>query len=502
MTLKPTFKHSRLVILWGAVLLFSLSSVGGWFWLYNRMQRQAFEQKLHETQIVNDAFTEHTEQVFKNVDLALAAVREAYLHTSSIPDTERFIARLPINNNLIDTVYLINASGYVSISQNPSYKGIDVRDRDFFLFHLESSTDELHIGSVEHGRLTGQHIFFVTRRIGNANGSFAGVVLVALNPGAFSEYYRRLNKDTEGLTSLIGIEDRKIRVRVPEPADDAWQKPVRGSARDFMANSLNGHYRSKSSVDGIDREFVYRRVGDLPLIMVTAFSDRDVAQAVTRQIQPITIAGVAAVIFAVGLAGILTIVFRQREEMSRMATIDGLTGLLSRHHFMVLAERELGRARRYATELSVLMIDVDHFKSVNDTHGHQIGDKVLERLGEIFRSALREIDCVGRIGGEEFAVILPQTPILKAFEVAERTRRIVEHGEIPMPHGLPLKVSISIGVCSLHDPETNLDTLLGRADQALYHAKHTGRNQVCVYEIAQNSDADAICFPEALQRRN
>lgn len=94
MTLKPAFKHSRLVILWSAVLLFSLASVAGWFWLYNRMQEQAFEQKLHETQIINDAFTEHTEQVFKNVDLALSAVREAYLHTSSIPDTERFIARI------------------------------------------------------------------------------------------------------------------------------------------------------------------------------------------------------------------------------------------------------------------------------------------------------------------------------------------------------------------------------------------------------------------------
>ena len=203
---------------------------------------------------------------------------------------------------------------------------------------------------------------------------------------------------------------------------------------------------------------------------------------------PITIAAIAAVVFSAMLAAILTVVFRQREDMQKLATVDVLTGLLSRRHFMVLAEQELGRAIRYKGDLSVLMVDIDHFKTINDTHGHQVGDRVLRRIGEVFRSVLREIDFVGRLGGEEFAVVLPETAILQAFEVAERLRRTIETTEISLEHGLPQTVSVSIGVSSLHDPETNIDTLLGRADRALYEAKSQGRNQVCFYEISQKRD--------------
>ena len=169
--------------------------------------------------------------------------------------------------------------------------------------------------------------------------------------------------------------------------------------------------------------------------------------------------------------------------MKRLVTVDVLTSLLSRRHFMRMAERELNRSARYKAEMSVLMIDIDNFKAVNDTYGHEAGDRVLKRLGEILRSTLRDVDFAGRLGGEEFAVVLPQTSVLMAFEVAERICRTVEHAEIALARGLPLHISISIGVSSLHGPEMNLDTLLARADRALYEAKHEGRNQVSVFEI-------------------
>lgn len=481
-------KPFRLIILWGAVLLFGLGSVFGWFWLHDRMHENAFAQKLRETQILNDAFAEHTEQVFKNIDLALSAVREVYLRTQSIAETDRFMDSLLLNKSLIENIYLIDPQGRIAIAHNQAFQGIDVRDRDYFTFHQQSSRDDLHIGSVEAGRTTGEYLFRVTRRISNADGSFAGVVLVALRPRAFSDYYRRLNVEAEGLTSLVGLDDNKIRARTPEPGNDAWQMPLQGLTREVVEKQPSGHTRAKSRLDGIEREFVYRRVGGLPLAIVSAFSDRDVDQAVIGQIRPITIAACVAVLFSVVLASILTIVFRQRDEMKRLVTVDVLTGLLSRRHFMVLAERELRRALRYKEELSVLMIDIDNFKSINDTYGHQAGDRVLQRLGEMLRSVLRDADFVGRMGGEEFAVILPQTPVLQSFEVAERIRRIVENTRIALTHGLPLNISISIGVCSLHDPETNIDTLLARADQALYDAKRQGRNQVSVYEISSSDD--------------
>ena len=166
-------------------------------------------------------------------------------------------------------------------------------------------------------------------------------------------------------------------------------------------------------------------------------------------------------------------------ELEKLVQIDALTGVFTRRHFMALAERELARASRYGEKISVMMVDLDRFKSINDTYGHQVGDRVLREIGLLFWAVLREADIVGRVGGEEFAVVLPQTEAARACEVAERLRKAVEHTAIPLEHGLPLRVTVSIGVAPLAGERSNFDTLLAQADKALYQAKHQGRNQVC-----------------------
>lgn len=152
---------------------------------------------------------------------------------------------------------------------------------------------------------------------------------------------------------------------------------------------------------------------------------------------------------------------------------------------MALAEIELSRTLRYGGELSVLMIDIDHFKNVNDTHGHPTGDRVLQTLGRMFSDSFRTIDIVGRLGGEEFAAVLPQTGCAQAVEVAERLRQTIQATALPLAEGLPLHFTVSIGVATLRDTTTNLDTLLGYSDVALYDAKHGGRNRVCVQDGKQ-----------------
>lgn len=169
------------------------------------------------------------------------------------------------------------------------------------------------------------------------------------------------------------------------------------------------------------------------------------------------------------------------QKLELLARTDSLTGLANRRHFMEMAEQELSRTLRYGGELSALMLDIDHFKSVNDTYGHHTGDMVIQKLGDICRATLRDVDCVGRIGGEEFAVMLPQTGVAQAAEAAERLRVAVTAARVPLEKGLPLRFSVSIGVATLREP-CNLDTLLGSSDTALYTAKNSGRNRVCIYE--------------------
>jgi len=172
---------------------------------------------------------------------------------------------------------------------------------------------------------------------------------------------------------------------------------------------------------------------------------------------------------------------KAERELDKLAQIDELTGLANRRHFMLLAEQELSRMVRYGGVLSVLMMDIDHFKQVNDTYGHHTGDLVLRELGRLCRETLRDVDSVGRIGGEEFAVMLPQTNGTRALEVAERLRQVIERAEVPLERGLPLHFTLSIGVTTMSDVNANIDSLLDQADKALYRAKRGGRNRVCVH---------------------
>lgn len=164
-------------------------------------------------------------------------------------------------------------------------------------------------------------------------------------------------------------------------------------------------------------------------------------------------------------------------ELFRQASTDALTGTSNRGYFIAQAEQELRRTRRFARDLSVMMIDLDHFKAINDQFGHAAGDSVLQGVVKAALESLRQSDQLGRLGGEEFAVILPETNLQAATEVANRLRQHV--AERPFIAGkAAINCAVSIGVAQLENRDGSIDDLLSRADHALYRAKESGRNRV------------------------
>lgn len=163
----------------------------------------------------------------------------------------------------------------------------------------------------------------------------------------------------------------------------------------------------------------------------------------------------------------------------RLATTDALTGTLGRRAVLEHSERMLAQARRQQTPLTVLMVDADHFKRVNDTHGHEAGDAVLVEMVRRTRDALREQDLLGRIGGEEFLAVLPDTSERQALQIAERLLRVVR--ESPFVHGeLRLSMTISVGIAQSNGHDDEFDPLLKRADDAMYAAKREGRDRAVI----------------------
>jgi len=199
------------------------------------------------------------------------------------------------------------------------------------------------------------------------------------------------------------------------------------------------------------------------------------------------------IIVIVGIAYLLTRVARSEQLLFRIATTDALTGIFNRRHFTTLLTREQQRAERYKTSFSVLMLDIDHFKRINDTYGHPVGDEAIKAMAGAAGKCLRPTDMIGRFGGEEFVVMLPHTDEPGAVLAAERIREAV--AKVVVPAGKEdVRFTVSIGAAS-YAPRVSVDQLLECADKALYAAKTGGRNQVCVGRLGGSGGTAAALAP-------
>lgn len=193
--------------------------------------------------------------------------------------------------------------------------------------------------------------------------------------------------------------------------------------------------------------------------------------------QGLILGGAHIITMLMSLGFALMIVDQLAAELARQATLDELTGIGNRRIFYSRGEAELARCRRRNTPLSVLMIDLDRFKTINDTLGHAAGDATLRRFAALVEPHLRDYDFFARLGGEEFAALLPDTAEETALGIATRLRELAEDAHLPEP-GFPVPTTASIGVAQLHPGEDGIDALMQRADRALYAAKSSGRNRV------------------------
>jgi diguanylate cyclase (GGDEF)-like protein len=178
---------------------------------------------------------------------------------------------------------------------------------------------------------------------------------------------------------------------------------------------------------------------------------------------------------------------RQADTFEQLACVDGLTGVNNRRHFLVLADIEWSRFRRYGRPLALLMLDIDRFKSVNDQYGHDVGDAVIKSVAQVLQQHKRTSDVVGRLGGEEFALLLPEATPENAVTAAERFRQLVADCTVSVGE-LSLSVTVSIGVAAGCQATTSIEELLKDADLALYEAKRSGRNRVCCFAPGKRAE--------------
>ena len=327
----------------------------------------------------------------------------------------------------------------------------------------------------------------LSRRIADAEGRFLGVVAGSIRFSYFHELFDRLNLDADDTITVLR-RDRTIIMRKPFDLDVIGKNL--STVRTWNPNNLKatGSFAGQGPVDAVPRLFV-RRASTGPFYVVVGKPLDAIFRLWQREVTRIGAIMVALVLFVFGTTLFLAREIGRRaqaeDKLEEMATTDALTGLKNRRKFDTEMDAEWRRAARNKTPVALLMIDADHFKTYNDTHGHQAGDQVLVGIAICISDSVRRAgDCTARFGGEEFAVLLPGISAVDALGVAENIRRKVElWSEDPT-----VTTTVSIGVASM-TPVAGLDWshLIEAADKALYAAKANGRNQSVVASIPQLS---------------
>jgi diguanylate cyclase (GGDEF)-like protein len=332
----------------------------------------------------------------------------------------------------------------------------------------------------------GAYSIVLSRRIADTDGRFLGVVAGSIRFSYFHELFERLNLDPDDTITVLR-RDRTIIMRKPFDLDVIGKNVA--NLRSWNPDNLKatGSYAGQGPVDATPRLFV-RRSSTGPLYVVVGKPLDAIFRLWQREVTRIGAVMLGLILFVVGTTLFLAREIGRRaqaeDKLEEMATTDALTGLKNRRKFDTETDAEWRRAARNRTPVALLMIDADHFKTYNDTYGHQAGDQVLVGIAICISDSVRRAgDCTARFGGEEFAVLLPGISAIDALAVAENIRRKVEQWSED-----PAVTTVSVGVASMI-PVAGLDWshLIEAADKALYAAKANGRNQSVVASIPQLS---------------
>ena len=441
------------------------------------------------------AFEAHVLSTIRLMDIVLLDMREDVLEHM---DFGRHVdEELKAYGGFIAQLAVIDRDGRLVFSNlGPSGKHVDLSDREHFRVHRDNpQEDRLFISKPVLGRVSKQWTIQFTRPI-HQNGEFAGVLVLSVPTSFFADYYQQIDVGPNGSIVLLGT-DRSVRAiasgtqipgrygRFKVPEDKPYFDPEAPQ---------RGFYEGVSVIDGEYRLGAYRRLIDQGVVVVVLLSPTDFMAAFQERKTLLTVsAGVISLALSVVALLIFLLSSRYFQSIARLrlahgqlaqlANTDVLTGVSSRRAFLAGLEAELARARRHNESLSLLMLDIDHFKRVNDVHGHPIGDAVLKQFSETCAGMLRAHDLLGRLGGEEFAILLPEASEDEALVVAERVRRHVAGLRLPVRSAAgaseaEIRFTASLGVAECRRDDARIEQPLARADQALYRAKEAGRNRV------------------------
>ena len=468
-----------------AGLLFCLWGFVAFWILWERHSLLDSSRKVLEQQTIS--VHEQAHNLFRRAETSLI-VAQHWISThpgqdpARSPDFIALVDKLRLSSDdLIDLRMVTHDGSLRYIPDVGQTQQINVADRDYFQAQNDPKTRGLYVARPVRSRVTGKLGIPISLPVEGAGGNVA-VIFAAIELERIADSFENERVKPRGTIAMIR-NDGVVLFRSPLvesvigrsiATTDSWIRQM------APVNPPGVFLLEQNPIDGLSRLVSHTPVLDFPMIVAVSAATDDILQSWRRHTLALII--VALLISSIGLLLGVTLLRSMRSEaaarreLERLMLTDPLTEVGNRRLLMQRLEEEIQRALRHQRCLTLVFLDLDHFKDINDQRGHDMGDTVLVQVAAALRSRLRQSDLVARFGGEEFVLVLAETALADALLLVEQMRATLHALDIP---GLGWHITASAGLAQWQDGESGA-SLLRRADQALYRAKQTGRDRACV----------------------
>ncbi|MCL2177916.1 MAG: sensor domain-containing diguanylate cyclase [Proteobacteria bacterium] len=458
-----------LICLWGMMALRGVV-------LYHA-HRDSSAQLLRQ---MSAAIEDQTRNQFRLVEMFLMAADKGLVQATELNElfSNSFFQKFRKETGLFIDIYAVDLEGRLYNITSAEQEALTfVHDREYF---DRFPTTNIRIFPPVKSRVSDNWIIPIILPLSSPHNKIR-MLLIALKVDALADLYEQQRPKPNGSVALFR-DDGILLMQTPGGHTKAFGKNYSKNIEKLFQDQKDATvFLSNSIFDNTAQLTSYKPLKAFPLSIMVSVAHRDIMEKFWKDLGVLiawTVIATATILLTgkqhIRLLAEQTIL---NSEIFRIATIDALTGVLNRRRFIEIMEHEFSRSRRYGNPLSLLMFDLDYFKQVNDTYGHQMGDKILVAFANTVAENLRTVDFFARFGGEEFVVLLPQTPIGAAKLLAERICKKIGQMQISVEQG-KISFSTSIGVAAIQPTDMKPEEMIHRADKSLYEAKSNGRNQV------------------------
>lgn len=475
----------RTTIVFAALIIVALWSFV--LWSSHRSHGEALAESGREVEQMTYAVEEQSRHMLKLVEVFMISIEQWIIQNPQAdprvdPRLAAMVGEFRKATNESINVRLITEDGALhALPASTAEPLTNVADRDYLRVPRESGKRGLYIGIPVESRVTGKWVLPISYLLPPSRHKVV-MATATIELAVLGQLFEQLRVPASGTIAMIR-NDGIILARVPFEANLIGRSVSSGEVfHSIGQGKTRGVMIIKSVVDGRERQFGYAVLPDYPVVLAVSAG---IQEALAEWRRNLTVAITVATLLS-GL--VLLTLWRQlsllrslaasRAQLQILAATDAMTGTLNHTAFMDVLARDFARSRRYGEALTVLMLDIDFFKRINDGYGHAVGDDALRSFARILKGELRTVDAIGRLGGEEFGVILPNTGGAAAAHLAERLREQVAAIVVRSPRKEEVRFTTSIGVAQMDVHDLDPERLLARADAALYEAKAQGRNRV------------------------